>query len=577
MIGSRLAEVMDSLIDTAMSRIKADLMIENCNVVDVVTGEIYEASIAIKGDRIAYVGDSSNISAIKTIDAKSRYAVPGLIDAHAHPDYYLTLFEMAKIAVKHGTTCLFAEPDAAFNAMGIDGFRLFVDWAKRCDARVYVLIPFISPQDPGVEDANFPIDLDDLAEIAGELLVGMGEVVAWSALINGDEGVRNKVRWAVEKNLKILGHTAGARRQKLAAYAPIASSCHEAINTEQAYEKLRNGLHLMVRHGSIRKDLYDVLPAVQKCDVSWISLVSDGVEPSDAVNKGYMDWVVRESIELGIDPIDAIRMVTVNPARYYGMERDLGILAPPRYADMLLLKDLEKVEIDRVIVGGQIYKEDDFGDSSSYSSSTPLSVMNVKRKLKPDDIKIPVDDRAKLRIAELLSETVNREVVKEVKVQDGWVEGYHKAVLVERFRAKWPPVVSLLDGFGLKSGAIASTVCFDEYNIVAIGCNDEDIVAAVNRVIELKGGIVFSENGEVVEELQLPHGGVMSDGAKYVSEKLLKFEEILRNNGVSFEKPINVLHFLTFVTLPDLKLSNRGIVKVKERKIVPLVVGSESG
>jgi len=574
MIGSRLADVVDSLIDTAMGRIKADLLIENCNVVDVVTGDIYEASIAIKGDRIAYVGDSS-IPATKTVDARRMYAVPGFIDAHAHPDYYLTLFEMARIAVKHGTTCLFAEPDAAFNAMGIDGFRLFVDWAKRCDARVYILLPFISPQDPGAEDANFDADLDELAEIAGELLVGMGEVVAWNALINGDEDVRSKVRWAIERNLKVLGHTAGARRQKLAAYAPVASSCHEAINAEQAYEKLRNGLHLMVRHGSIRKDLYDVLPAVQRCDVSWISLVSDGVEPSDAVSKGYMDWVVREAIELGIDSVDAIRMVTVNPARYYGLERDLGILAPPRYADILLLKDLEEVEVGRVIVGGRIYG--DSGNSSGYVSSKPFSIMNVKRKLKPEDIKIPVDGRAKLRIAELLSETVNREVIREVEVRDGWAEGYHKAVLVERFRAKWPPVVSLLDGFGLKSGAIASTVCFDEYNIVAVGCTDEDIAAAVNRVIELKGGMVFSEDGEAVEELRLPYGGVMAEEAKHVSGKLLNIEEMLRDKGVAFEKPINVLHFLTFVTLPDLKLSNRGIVKVRERKIVPLVVSSESG
>ncbi len=574
-MGSRLSEVMDALMDTAMGRMKADLTIENCNVVDVITGEIYEGSIAIKGDRIAYAGDS-RIPAVKTVDAKGRYAVPGFIDAHAHPDYYLTLFEMAKIAVRHGTTCLFAEPDAAFNAMGTDGFRLFVDWAKSCDARVYVLLPFISPQDPGVEDANFEVNLDELAEIAGELLVGMGEVVAWNAIVNGDEEVRNKVKWAIERNLKVLGHTAGARRQKLSAYASIASSCHEAINAEQAYEKLRNGLHLMVRYGSIRKDLHDVLPAVQKCDASWVSLVSDGVEPSDAVNKGYMDWVVREAVNLGIDPIEAIRMVTVNPARYYGMERELGIIAPPRYADILLLKDLEKIEIDRVVVGGSFYGESagQFAEPTA-PSPEPRSVMNVRGKLRPEDIGIPVEGRAKLRIAELLSETVNREVVKEVEVKDGWANGYHKAVLVERFRAKWPPVVSLLDGLGLERGAIASTVCFDEYNIVAVGCSDEDIVAAVNRVIELGGGVVFVENGETVEELKLPYGGVMSDDAKLVSEKLMRFEELLKDNGVPFEKPINVLHFLTFVTLPDLKLSNRGIVKVRERKIVPLVVDGE--
>jgi len=557
MIGSKLVDVYRELIAVAMGREPADLLVENCSVVDVITGDVFEGCIAVKKDRIALVGE--RVRARKVIDAKGRYAVPGFVDAHAHPDYYLTLPEFADLSVKHGTTTLFAEPDAALNSMGVEGFKLFVKWAKECSARVFVQIPFICPQDPAVEDPNFDISLEELVSAAGDLLVGMGEVVAWSGALNGDDDVLKKVEFAIRREMVVLGHSAGAKRSKLAAYSVLASSCHEAISPEQGIERLRNGMHLMVREGSIRSDISVLDSLGSRVDKSWISVVSDGVEPVDLV-EGYMDAVARKIVELGFDPIDALRMVTVDPARYYGKERDIGVLAPPRHADIVFLRSLERFEVDRVLVGGERPK-------STRTVESAFSVMRVE-KVEKKEIEIGAEGSVRVRVAKMVSETVNREVVRDVEVRKGEVDGLCKAVLVDRFHNR-KPVVALLENLELE-GAVASTVCFDEYNIVAVGTKDEDIVKAVNELIKLGGGVVYA--GDKTLKLKLPFGGVMSSDVEDVVSKLGKLREILREKGMKFENPLNVLHFLTFVTLPELKLSNRGIVRVKDRKVVPLIV-----
>ena len=556
MIGSKLSQVYRNLISVAMGREKADLLIENCNIVDVVTGEIYEGSIAVKGDRIALVGEK--VEAYEVFDAKGLYAVPGFIDAHAHPDFYLTLPEYSSLAVKHGTTTMFSECDAALNALGVEGFKLFVKWAKECPARIYINIPYIFPQDPAVEDVNFELSYEELAKIAGELLVGMGEVLSWSGVIALDEQILKKIDFAMEKNLVILGHTAGAKRNKLQAYSTIASSCHEAITPEEALEKLRSGLHLMVREGSIRSDL-SIIREIKNVDKSWISLVSDGVDPKKLV-EGYMDSIARKAVELGLDPMEVLRMITVNPAKYYGMERDLGVIAPPRYADIVLLKNFEKFEVAKVFVGGKIPRE-------ARTEDEPYSVMNVE-KIEREDLKINADGNVKIRMMRLVTESVTKEVVKEVEMKDGEVEDFCKVVLVDRFRGN-RVVIGFIENLEME-GVVSSTFNFDEYNILTMGRDYDEIVKTTNDLIKLGGGIIYS--GKTTVELKLPYGGVMSNDVGDVVRKLEKLNEVLKKDGFEFENPLNVLYFLTFVTLPELKISNRGLVKVKERKIVPLVV-----
>ncbi len=556
MIGSRLSEVYRDLISVALGKEKADLLIENCQIVDVVTGEIFNGSIAVKHDRIAVLGE--NVQARSVFDAKGMYAVPGYIDAHSHPDYYLTLTEFSNLAVKHGTTSVFAEPDAALNSMGKRGFELFVRWTEECSIRVYMFLPFISPQDLSLEMPNFEIDYGELERIAGGEILGMGEAVAWNAILNSEEWAYEKLDFFLKRNLKILGHTAGMKRNKLQAYSVFSNSCHEAITQEQVLERLRYGMHVMVREGSIRSDIEVLRDLSEKVDKSWISIVSDGMEPVE-LQKGYMDMLARRAVEMGVDEVEALRMITWNPARFYGKDMEIGILAPGRYADIVLLKDLRKFKPHAVFAGGKIPER-------KKTSGEKFSVMNVG-KVGEEEIGLP-DGVYRVRAMELLSETVNRMKVIEIEVRNGKLEKHSKAVLVDRFH-NGKPVIGILSDLEFE-GAVASTVTFDEYNIIAIGMDDGEIARAINRLIGIGGGIVYLGIDDI--GLSLPYGGVMGDNAGEIAEKMEKLRETLRDAGLEFENPLNVLHFMSFVTLPELKLSNKGLVDVKKRKIVELFV-----
>ncbi len=554
MIGSKLSEVYRDLISVALGNEKADLLIENCQIVDVATGEIFDGSIAVKHDRIAALGD--NIQAKSVFDAKGMYAVPGYIDAHAHPDYYLTLTEFANVAVRHGTTSVFAEPDAALNSMGKDGFELFVRWAKECSLRVYMLLPFISPQDLSLEMSNFDVDYGELVKIADGDILGMGEAVAWSAILNNEGWAYEKLDFFLERNLKILGHTAGMRKTKLQAYSTFSNSCHEAISQDQLLERMRYGMHVMVREGSIRSDIEILRGLDEKVDRSWISIVSDGIEPAE-LEKGYMDMLARKAVEIGVDEIDALRMITWNPARFYGRDMEVGILAPGRYADVVLLKDLWKFSPEVVFVGGKIPEK-------KRTSGEKFSVMNVE-KVGEEEIALP-EGTHRVRAMELLSETVNRMKITEIEAENGRLIKHSKAVLVDRFHGG-KPVVGIISDLEFE-GAVASTVTFDEYNIIAIGMDDGEISEVINRLIKIGGGIVYNGNESI--ELFLPYGGVMGDNSSEIADKMRKLRDTLRDAGLRFENPLNVLHFMSFVTLPELKLSNKGLVDVKQRRIVDL-------
>ncbi len=556
MIGSKLSEVYRDIISVALGNEKADLLIENCNIVDVVTGEIFEGSIAIKHDRIALVGEKAQAKSV--FDAGGMYAVPGYIDAHAHPDYYLTLTEFSNIAVNHGTTSVFAEPDAALNSMGKRGFELFVRWAEECSIRVYMLLPFISPQDLSLETPNFEIDYGELEKIAGNEILGMGEAVAWNAILNGEEWAHNKIEFFLKGGRKILGHTAGMRRNKLQAYSVFSNSCHEAITQEQLLERLRYGMHVMVREGSIRSDIEILKDLDEKVDRSWISIVSDGMEPVE-LQKGYMDMPARKAVEMGMDEIDALRMITWNPARFYGRDTEIGILAPGRYADIVLLKNLREFRPEVVFAGGKIPEK-------RRTSGERFSVMNVE-KVDRKEIEIP-EGTHRVRAMELLSETVNRMKIIGIEAENGKLAEHSKTVLVDRFHGS-KPVIGILSDLEFE-GAVASTVTFDEYNIVAVGMDDGEIVEVINRLIRTGGGIVYQGRKNI--ELSLPYGGVMGDDAGEIADKMEKLRETLRDAGLRFENPLNVLHFMSFVTLPELKLSNKGLVDVKKRRIVELFV-----
>lgn len=574
------------LARVALGREKADLVVRGGCLVNVYTGELVEGvDVAVKGGLVAYVGpDASRAVGPETriVEAEGLYVAPGFIDAHTHIDLYCTPAELCKAALRHGTTSVVAEPDELANVLGFEGLRLFASMVEGLPVRVYMLVPLVCPQDPAFDD-NRPLSPSEVEEaLRWPMTLGLGEAVRWRGLLEGDPDYEVKIGLALRAGKAVEGHSAGARGAKLQGYVAFGiGSCHEAITAEEGLERARLGLHVIVREGSLRQDLASVLPGLlsklrRPC---WVSLGTDIMDPEDLVRLGYMDYVVRRAIELGADPVDAIAMATVNPARYFNIDREVGGVAPGRRADLVLLSSLERVSVEATVSGGRLVFKGGrlLVDVERYRPpSYALDTVKVPRRLRPEDFELvaPRGGAVWVRVMRLDSEAITRLVVRRLTARGGRVElpkGYARAAVVDRIAGTGRVGLGVLEGFGADVGGLASTLNFDENNLVVVGRDPVDMALAANRAVELKGGIVLADGGRVVRELAMPLAGVMSLASlEEVAEVLRGVNSYLRERGSSLSKPVNVLLFLTFVTLPEVRLCPRGLVDVKNRRLVPL-------
>ncbi|MCX8204881.1 MAG: amidohydrolase family protein [Candidatus Nezhaarchaeota archaeon] len=575
------------LAKVALGEVKADLVISGGHLVDVYTGELVESvDVAVKGERIAYVGEDASHTvgpSTEILKADGLYVAPGFIDAHTHIDLYCTPAELCKAALSHGTTSIIAEPDELANVLGFEGLRLFVDMVEGLPVKVYMLVPLVCPQDPLFDD-NKPLSLSEVEEALGwPVTLGLGEAVRWRSLLEGDPDYELKIAMALRMKKVVEGHSAGARGAKLQGYLSSGvGSCHESITAEEALEKARLGVHVIVREGSLRQDLANVLPGFLKKlkRACWVSLGTDIMDPEDLVKLGYMDYVARRAIELGVDPVEAVAMVTVNPARYFNIEREVGGVAPGRQADLVLLSSLERLLVEATVSRGRLVFKEGRLLVSPRQYKPPLHALDtvkVPRPLEPSDFELKAPrEGVKVRVVKLLSESTTKLVVRELPVREGRVElpeGYVEAAVIDRVAGTGRVGLGVLEGFGAEVGGLASTLNFDENNLVVLGKSRRDMALAANRVVELRGGIVVAERGRIVYELAMPLAGVMSlSSLEEVAERLTSINEYLRRRGAVMKKPLNVLLFLTFVTLPEARLCPRGLVDVKQRRLVPLFV-----
>jgi len=575
------------LVKASLGEVKADLVVRRGCLVNVCTGELLEGyDVSIKGSKIAYVGPDASHTigpATRVLDVEGLYVAPGFIDPHTHIDLYCTPHELSKAAAVHGTTSLFAEPDELANVLGFEGVRMFRRMVRGLPIKVYILVPLVCPQDP-LFDENKPLSLSDVKEaLRWREVVGLGEVVSWPRLLSGDVDYAERITAAQARGKLVEGHASGARGARLQGY--VASgiySCHEAVAVDEAVERARLGMYVMVREGSLRRDLASVLPGVlakpmAKC---LTSLCSDIVDPEDLVRLGYMDYIVRRAVELGVDPVEAIAMATINPARRFRLEHEIGCVAPGREADLVLLRRLDKVEVEATISRGRLIAK---GGRPLFRPRRPrwpaqaLDTVKVPRPLRPSDFEVRVGGEGvfKVRVMELESESVTRERVVEAVAERGVLRpppGVLRVAVVDRLYATGKVALGFIKGFGAEVGGLASTLNFDENNLVVMGSNVEEMAQAANRAVELRGGVVLVDEGRRVE-LPMPLAGVMSLWRiEDVASRLAEMSDYLRAKGCGLRKPLNVLLFITFVTLPELKLSVRGLVDVKRRRLVPLVV-----
>ena len=577
------------LIQGSMGEVKADLIVTGGKLVNVYSGEILDGmQIAVLDGRICYVGPSAAYArgeATKILDVGGLYISPGFIDGHTHIGHYCRPYEYLQAYLPHGTTGLMASCDELATVFGYRGLKFFLDEVEAHPLRVFTLISMVAPQDPLLCRTATITNAEIEAALQDPRILGLGEIVSWLRLTQLDDEILERLEMAWRSGKIIHGHTAGAKDQKLCAVAAVGiSSCHEPIRVEDALERLRLGYWTMLREGSLRQDLEATLaPLIARgIDTQRLILVTDSMSPDDVEELGHMDHVLRRAVGLGLSPVRAIQAVTLHPATYSGVEQEVGGIAPGRFADMALLEDLESFRVQATLIGGKMVAE----EGQSLVQTGPVSVtheMMHSLRLHPNisekqfRVQCPMEN-PKIRVIELINQNITAERVMSLDARKGYVEAdvdqdLLKVAMFDRHQQIGKIAMGFLKGFGAKIGAVGTTTDLDENTLLIVGSQDADMALCANALIESGGGMAVVNNGQVVEKMEFPVGGVFSlNPWRQVGQQLRRIHRYLREQGSPFERPMYALCFLPFVTLPSLRITARGLVNAKARKIVPLLV-----
>ena len=585
MVPSLSSGEIETLIDVALGKEPADLVLRNGRLVNVYTGEILDRqSVAVKRNRIAYVGEEIETMIGENtciIDAAGQYIAPGLIDGHNHVDAVYRCSEFVRCVLPRGTTAVVTEVSAITNALGAEGLRWFIEDALSQPMRFYIVAPPLVPPYSGFETSR-DFSLDDFAELMEkDFVVGVGETY-WTRVVEKDRRVLKQYAEALHRSKPLDGHAAGAKGQKLQAYAAAGTtSCHETVSPEEALEKLRLGMYVMIREGFIRHDLEAVYPIKdQPIDFRRVTLVSDTMSPGMMVREGLVNALTKKAVSLGFDPVRAVQMASINAAERYKLD-DLGGIAPGKLADILVIKDLEDFICTWVIVGGEIVAREGALLRDTGGCQVPREFCESIRipSVCPRDLCVPASHlKVKVRVVRALNETITDGVIEELKTVEGNVvsdpsRDILKMTVINKSKEVLERGMGFVQGIGLRRGAVATTLAWDTYNIVALGVSDQEIAFAINRLRELRGGIVVIEGETVLSELALPIGGVISDSPMEVlSEKIDDLERAFKKLGSPLARAYLVIQTLAFTGLPFLRLTDKGLLDLRKRQMVDVII-----
>ncbi|RDD53123.1 MAG: adenine deaminase [Candidatus Korarchaeota archaeon NZ13-K] len=589
---SRIWEVSSTLVRVALGIEKADLVILNSNFVNVNSGEVLEGyGVAVKGDRVAAIGEVSHTIGPRTqvIDARGMYLVPGFIDAHVHVESsMLCLTNFAKVVLPRGTTSVFIDPHEIANVLGLEGVRIMVEESRDLPLKVFVTAPSCVPANPSFETSGAHLGVGEVEEmLSWDGVVALGEMMNYPGVLATDPEVFGKINAAHRAGKVVEGHDAGLLGRELTAYAAAGiSSSHEMTRKVDAIERLRLGMYAYMREGSAWLDVKETVKAITeaKLDSRHACLVTDDREVDSIIKQGHMDHVVRRAIEEGLDPIRAIQMATINPAEHYGLAREIGSVAPSRLADILLLRDLTRVEVDTVIADGRVVARE--GKLAidmrppSYDERY-LRTVRLHKRLQPDDFRIraPMSDgRVRVRVIEAMEGSVlTKCAVEELEVRGGEIlpdasRMIYKVAVVERHKASGNMGLGFVKGFGFRLGAVASTIAHDNHNLLVLGMSDRDMALAVNTLAEAGGGIVTVDGGEVLSLVRLPLAGLMStDEPERVAEELERTYDVWRERGCGWVSPFMTMSLLALDVLPELRITDRGLIDTVNFRYVDLI------
>ncbi|UVI30177.1 adenine deaminase [Paenibacillus spongiae] len=585
----KLIDASSVLSKVALGETHADIVIRNGTLVNVHTGELLEKTdVAIAAGRIAYVGQANHTIGDRTvvIDAAGRYVSPGLLDGHMHVEStMLSVTEFSKAALAKGTTGIFMDPHEIANVFGAEGVRLMHDEGQQLPLKVFTTYPSCVPATDDLEDAGASLTVDDIKEgMEWDNVVGLGEVMNFPGVVYGDPKMRGEIAETIKHGKTVTGHFPSEDDRMLQAYmASGVTSDHETITREQGLHKVRMGMHLMIREGSAWHDVKEVIKIVteDKVNTANISLVTDDVNPQTLVEKGHINHVVRRAIEEGVDPVTAIQMATINVARYFKLEHDLGSITPGKYADILLIDDLTKVEPSTVITDGRV-----IFDKGAYCVDFPAFVypehirssMNVKRALTAEDFKLPSRgqrEKTQVNVIRAIENSARTEkITAELDVKDGIIlpdpgQDIVRLACIERHHGTGQISLAFAHGFQLKTGAVASTVAHDSHNLLVMGIDEQDMALAANELIRIGGGTIVVENGKVLAQVPLTIAGLMSDKSLLeVVEEVKQLDQAWKRIGCMLNAPFMTFSLIALPVIPEIRISNRGLVDVTAFKLI---------
>jgi adenine deaminase len=593
-------ETSRALVDTAMGRTPADLVVRKGRWVCVQSGEIIPGTdVAIKKDRIAYVGpDATHTIGKQTqvIEAAERYLSPGLLDAHMHVESgMLTVTEFVRAILVRGTTAIFIDPHEIANVFGLKGVRLMVDEAADQPIHVWVQVPSCVPSAPGFETPGASISPADVAEaMTWDGIIGLGEMMNFPAVINSDERMHAEMFETRRAGKVIGGHYAspdlGLPFHGYAAGGP--EDDHEGTRVEDAIARVRQGMKAMLRLGSAWHDVQAQARAITEdgLDSRHFILCTDDSHSRTLVHDGHMDRVVRHAIEQGLTPMTAIQMATLNPAVHFGLSRQLGQIAPGRYADIVLVEDLEDFKASQVVAKGVLVAENGrcLVERKPYPyPDWATKSMHVGRTLTASDFRISLGDfSVHAQKQDLMANVIGvienqaptRHLRLPVAAQNGEItadigQDIAKVALVERHRGTGNLTVGLVNGFGFdRPCAVASTVAHDSHHMLVVGTNESDMALAANELVSTGGGQIVVQDGKVIGRVELPIAGLMSsEPAVTVAEKAGQLLEAFKSCGCSLNNPNMQLSLLALVVIPELRMSDKGLVDVTHFKFIPLL------
>lgn len=561
-----------ALIQAARGQEPAELLLKNSKVVNVFSGEIEETSIAITHSRVVGLGD---YDARKVTDLRGSFVCPGFIDAHVHIESSLVPpYEFARAVVPHGVTTVVTDPHEIANVMGVEGIQYMLEASKYTPFSVFVMASSCVPA-TNLETSGATLRWSDLIGFKQDpWVIGLAEVMNYPGVLNRDQEVLDKLRAFSDRRMD--GHAPGLTGRELEGYvaAGIASD-HESTELAEAQEKLRRGMYVMIREASNAHNLKNLLPIINAKNARRILFCTDDRLPNDLVDQGSINYIVRTSIREGLDPITAITISTLNAAEYFGLS-DRGAIAPGRRADLVIFNNFEDFKIERVYRGGMLVARDGKLQSDDHERTRPpiRNTMNVDWSRV--DLRVRAKDgKSTLRIIGVVpGQLVTHEEFDRALIKDGLVladpaRDILKMAVIERHHATGNVGLGFVRGFNLKSGAIGSSVGHDSHNIIVVGVNDDDMLSAARAVAAMQGGFVAVDRGQVLARVPLPIGGLMSDQPiERVRTEMDHLNAATHQLGCELDTPFMALSFLALPVIPDLKLTDKGLVDVRKFEFV---------